>query len=136
MISEAAITGKPIYVAQMRANKSNLRFQKFFSQFKQLNIIKDLTDKIDLWSYKKLDEVNKISPIINEKMKKMELYKSLETRTKLFNNPFKHFEINQPLTQSAINEICNAEIADPRKQNLNYDGTRALDGGEGLFEKV
>ena len=51
----------------------------------------------------------------------MELYKSLETRTKLFNNPFKHFEINQPLTQSAINEICNAEIADPRKQNLNYD---------------
>ena len=70
MISEAAITGKPIYVAQMGANKSNLRFQKFFSQFKQLNIIKDLTDKIDLWSYKKLDEVNKISPIINEKMKK------------------------------------------------------------------
>ena len=25
------------------------------------------------------------------------------------------------------------EIADPRKQNLNYDGTRALDGGEGNF---
>ena len=70
MISEAAITGKPIYVAQMSAKKNNSRFQKFFSQFKQLNIIKDLTDKIDLWSYKKLDEVNKISPIINEKMKK------------------------------------------------------------------
>jgi len=70
MISEAAITGKPIYVAQMIAKKSNLRFQKFFSQFKQLNIIKDLTDKIDLWSYDRLDEVNRISPIINEKMKK------------------------------------------------------------------
>ena len=58
----------------------------------------------------------------------MELYKSLEKRTKLFSDPFKHFEINQPLTQNAIDEICAAEIADPRKQNLNYDGTRALDG--------
>ena len=44
----------------------------------------------------------------------------------MFSDPFKHFEINEPLTQSAIDEICNAEIADPRKQNLNYDGTRAL----------
>ena len=70
MISEAAITGKPIYVAQMTAKKRNLRFQKFFSQFKQLNIIKDLTDKIDLWSYDKLDEVNRISPTIYEKIKK------------------------------------------------------------------
>ena len=61
MISEAAITGKPIYVAQMK-QKNNFRFQKIFSQFKQLNVIKDLTDKIDLWSYKKLDEVNRISP--------------------------------------------------------------------------
>ena len=70
MISEAAITGKPIYVAQMKPSRHNLRFQKFFSQFKQLNIIKDLTDKIDLWSYSKLDEVNRISPLINEKIKK------------------------------------------------------------------
>ena len=59
----------------------------------------------------------------------MELFKSLENRTKLFNKPFKHFEINEPLTQNAIEEICNADIAD-LKQNLNYDGTRALDGGE------
>ena len=70
MISEAAITGKPIYVAQMEPKKNNLRFQKFFSQFKQLNIIKDLTDKIDLWSYDKLDEVNRLSSLINEKIKK------------------------------------------------------------------
>ena len=63
----------------------------------------------------------------------MELFKSLKKRTKLFNDPFKHFEINEPLTKNAIDEICNAEIADPRKQNLNYDGTRALDGGVGAF---
>ena len=63
----------------------------------------------------------------------MELLNSLETRTKLFKDPFKHFEINNPLTDGAIDEICKAEIADPRKENLNYDGTRALDGGEGAF---
>ena len=65
----------------------------------------------------------------------MELFKSLEKRTKLFSDPFKHFEINKPLTQSAIDEINNAEIVDPRKQNLNYDGTRALDGGGGAFRE-
>ena len=46
----------------------------------------------------------------------MELFKSLETRTKLFSDPFKHFEINEPLTKSAIDEIFNADIADPRKR--------------------
>ena len=62
----------------------------------------------------------------------MELFKSLENRTKLFSDP-KHFEISQPLTQNAINEICNADIPDPKKENLNYDGTRAIDGGDGAF---
>ncbi len=70
MISEAAITEKPIYVAQMNTSKNNLRFQKFFSQFRQLNIIKDLTDKIDLWSYSKLYEVNRLPSLIKEKIKK------------------------------------------------------------------
>ena len=63
----------------------------------------------------------------------MELFKSLESRTKSYNDPFKHFEINQPLTNDAIYEISNADIADPKKENLNYDGTRALDGGDGAF---
>ena len=63
----------------------------------------------------------------------MELSKSLESRTKSFNDPFKHFEINQPLTIEAIKEISNANIADPKNENLNYDGTRALDGGDGAF---
>ena len=70
MISEAAITGKPIYVAQMIAKKNNLRFKNFFSKFKDLNIIRDLNDKIEIWSYEKLDEVNRISPLIVEKIKK------------------------------------------------------------------
>ena len=63
----------------------------------------------------------------------MELFKSLENKTKSFSVPFKHFEINQPLTNNAIKEICDAEVLDPKKENLNYDGTRALDGGDGAF---
>ena len=63
----------------------------------------------------------------------MELFKSLETKTKNFNDPFQHFEINEPLTEEAIKEISNAKIADPRNENLKYDGTRALDGGDGAF---
>jgi len=63
----------------------------------------------------------------------MELFKSLDTKTKNFNDPFQHFEINEPLTEEAIKEISNAEIADPRNKNLKYDGTRALDGGDGAF---
>ena len=34
--------------------------------------------------------------------------------------------------REAIKEICEADIPDPRKDKLNYDGTRAIDGGEVL----
>ena len=63
----------------------------------------------------------------------MELFKSLKDKIKLYKDPFKHFELNEPLTSDAIKEICEADIADPKKENLNYDGTRALDGGKGSF---
>ena len=70
MISEAAVTGKPVYMAMMKPKKSTKRFNKFYSQFKTLGIAKELTDSIDNWSYDKLDEVNRIAPLIKEKMKK------------------------------------------------------------------
>jgi mitochondrial fission protein ELM1 len=69
MISEAAVTGKPIYVANMKAKKESKRFQAFYSQLKEINIIKDLEDKIETWSYNNLDEVNRIAPKIKAKMK-------------------------------------------------------------------
>ena len=69
MISEAAVTGKPVYAAMMKPTKSIRRFNRFFNQFKDLGIIKELTDNIDSWSYDKLDEVNRIAPLIKEKMK-------------------------------------------------------------------
>ena len=67
MISEAAITGKPIYIAQMPPIKKNYRFKKFFELFKSLNITKDLEDSVVDWNYEKLNETDKISSYIKEK---------------------------------------------------------------------
>jgi len=69
MISEAAITGKPIYIAQMPAIKNNQRFKSFFNLFKSLNIIKELNNSIENWTYTKLNETNKIANQIREKIK-------------------------------------------------------------------
>ena len=72
MISEAAITGKPIYVAQMPSIKKNERFIKFFELFKSLNIIKDLENSVEKWDYEKLNETNRISSYIKDKIKNYE----------------------------------------------------------------
>ncbi len=70
MISEAAITGKPVYIAMMKSLKPTGRFKKFYSQLKELGITRELEDKIESWSYKSLNEVNRIAPIVKAKMKK------------------------------------------------------------------
>ena len=69
MISEAAITGKPIYVAQMPHIKNNYRFKKFFEMFRKLNITKDLSDNLEVWKYEKLNETDRISGYIKSKLK-------------------------------------------------------------------
>ena len=69
MISEAAITGKPIYVAQMPAIKKNERFRNFFNLFVSLNIIKELGTEVKNWTYPKLNETKKIADQIREKIK-------------------------------------------------------------------
>jgi len=69
MISEAATSGKPIYVAHMRSKKNNYRFQKFFQLFKEMGIIRDLGEKVQSWTYNKLSEAERIAAIINNKLK-------------------------------------------------------------------
>ena len=69
MISEAAMTGKPIYVAQIPASRTNKRFDKFFELFKSLSIIKDLENSLTEWSYDKLNETDRISRYIKERIK-------------------------------------------------------------------
>jgi len=70
MISEAALTGKPIYIAQMPTIKSNQRFKEFFNLFESLNIVKNLDSSVENWNYKKLDETSRISSYIKDKINK------------------------------------------------------------------
>ena len=65
----------------------------------------------------------------------MSFLKSLLNNSKKFNDPFTHWEINKPLTEPTIKEINNTDIANPIDYNLQYDGTRAIDGGEGKFRE-
>ena len=68
MISEAALTEKPIYVAMIPAARSDKRFQKFRNLLESMNMIRKLEDEIDSWSYEKLDETNRIARLIKEKL--------------------------------------------------------------------
>ena len=65
----------------------------------------------------------------------MSFLKSLLNNSKKFDDPFTHWELNQPLTEIAVQEISNADIVNPIDHNLQYDGTRAIDGGEGKFRE-
>ena len=69
MISEAATSGKPIFVAHMKAKKNNYRFQRFFELFKQMGITKDLGEKVETWTYNKHNEAQRIAFVIKNKIK-------------------------------------------------------------------
>ena len=68
MISEAALTGKPVYVAMIPSMRNDKRFQKFRNLLESMNIIRKLEDDLDTWSYEKLDETNRIAKQIKEKL--------------------------------------------------------------------
>ena len=65
----------------------------------------------------------------------MSFLNSVLNQSKKYENPFSHWELNKPLTEQQINEITNADIVNPVEHNLSYDGTRAIDGGEGKFRE-
>ena len=65
----------------------------------------------------------------------MSFLNSVLNKSKKYEDPFLHWELNEPLTEEQIKEIVNADIANPVEHNLNYDGTRAIDGGEGKFRE-
>ena len=65
----------------------------------------------------------------------MSFLSSIKNNSKKYEKPFEHWELNEPLTDGQIYEIINAEIDNPIEHDLNYDGTRAIDGGEGQFRE-
>jgi len=65
----------------------------------------------------------------------MQFLDSLKNRSQHYDTPFSHWELNEPLTKESIKEICKAEIIDVSKMGIKFDGTRAIDGGEGKFRE-
>ena len=68
MISESALTGKPIYIAEIPSKKDDYRFRKFRDLFKKLNIIKTLDNNLETWKYEILDETSKIAKLLKNKL--------------------------------------------------------------------
>ena len=68
MISEAALTGKPIYIANILPKRNDKRFQNFRNLFRKLNIIRNLGEEIENWNYEKLDETNRVAKILKSKI--------------------------------------------------------------------
>lgn len=70
MISECAYTGKPIYIFHLPFKRESRRIKRFHSQFQELNITKKLENDSYLitWSYKHLNESERIASIIKERI--------------------------------------------------------------------
>jgi len=68
MISEGALTGKPIYIAEIPTKKNDYRFRRFRELFGKLNITKNLDEKVEIWNYEILDETNRIAKEIKRKI--------------------------------------------------------------------
>jgi len=70
MISEASISGKPIYVYQLPMKRKSKRFIRFHEEFKKMNITRDLNslDKLENWTYTKLHESERIAGIIKKRI--------------------------------------------------------------------
>ena len=75
MISEAALTGKPIYIANILPKKNDKRFQRFRNLFRELNIIRNLGEEVENWNYEKLDETNRVANIIKKKLTSNGIFK-------------------------------------------------------------
>jgi len=69
MISEAATSGKPIFVARMQPKRNNYRFKRFYKLFRELGIIKNLGEKVENWTYNSFNEAERIAAIINSRLR-------------------------------------------------------------------
>ena len=70
MISEAAISGKPIYVHHLTFKRISKRIENFHKEFSDLGITKDLINFNHLsdWTYNSLNESERIAIIIKKRI--------------------------------------------------------------------
>tara|TARA_B100000579_G_C22840846_1_gene861365 strand:- start:2139 stop:3059 length:921 start_codon:yes stop_codon:yes gene_type:complete len=70
MISEATITGKPIFIFHLPFKRKSLRFESFHKEFQQKGITRPFEDRLYSWSYEPLNEAKRIAGILNTKILK------------------------------------------------------------------
>ena len=63
----------------------------------------------------------------------MSFLNSIINQCKKHTFPFDHYEYQNALSDAAIEEIIKADIPDVSIHNIDYDGTRAIDGGAAEF---
>ena len=68
MISEAAMSGKPIFIAHMQPKKNNYRFKKFYQLFEKLGITRNLGDKVESWTYDSFNEAERVAAELKQKI--------------------------------------------------------------------
>lgn len=60
----------------------------------------------------------------------MSFLKSFQNNSVHSSYPFDHWELTEPLTDQQIREICEAKVPEVK---IDFDGTRAVDGGAGTY---
>ena len=70
MISEAAVSGKPIYIFHLPFKRKSMRISSFHDEFKKLGITRNI-DKVNQlvnWEYNLLNESERIGSIIKKRI--------------------------------------------------------------------
>ena len=70
MISEAAVSGKPIYVFHLKFKRKSIRIENFHKEFSELGITKDIINfnYLSNWTYSPLNESERIAIIIKKRI--------------------------------------------------------------------
>ena len=70
MISEAAISGKPIYIYHLPFKRKSVRISNFHDEFSKIGITRDLKNikHLDNWEYNLLNESERIGSIIKKRI--------------------------------------------------------------------
>lgn len=70
MISEAAISGKPIYIYHLPFKRKSRRISNFHNEFNKLRITREVNDihYLEKWTYNSLNESERIASIIKKRI--------------------------------------------------------------------
>ncbi len=77
MASEAASTGKPVYIAAMKGSRA--KFQRFHEQLQDLGIARTFDGTLGDWRYKPLDETSRVASLVAKALRAREAADTAES---------------------------------------------------------